>query len=131
MRFATLVYHTIFLSLVAKVCSAADCSCKQVTSWDDLRALILEANNEHDETPSSPPQNILLCPFYIQKEIDENTDHWAEFLNIKVPMNIVCKKERASDACWVEVVGEKCAFNENCGRAMIKVSSGEWTLPVR
>jgi len=105
-----------------------------MNSWNDLRSLIVEANAAGAaaaalESPAAPTaQNLLLCPFHIKKEIDENTNHWAEFLNIKTPMNIVCKKERPSDACWVEVVGEKCTFNENCGRAMIKVSSDDVTI---
>lgn len=138
MRLSSILnYSSIILSLVPKVHSS-DCSCKQVTSWEDLKALISEANNAHlaaqesqeVAAASSPPlqQTILLCPFRIKKEVDASTNHWAEFLNIKAPMNLVCKKEQASDACWVEVFGEKCSFNENCGRAMIKVSSGELVL---
>jgi hypothetical protein len=96
-----------------------------VNSWEDLKSLIVQANADADTSPQSP-QNIILCPFHIKKEIDENTNHWEEFLNIKTPMHIVCHKESPSDSCWVEVVGDRCEFNQNCGRAMIKVMSGEF-----
>lgn len=124
MRFVPLVWTSSLLALVVVKVHCGDCSCKQVSSWEDLKSIIQEANT--NETTS--PQTLILCPFRIQKQIDENTNHWGEFLNIRKPMHIVCQKERPSDRCWVEVVGETCPFNQNCGRAMIKISSDDVTI---
>ncbi len=115
-----LMCSTLFSMLFAGV--FASCDCKNIASWDDFRSLIIEANE--NETESS--QKLLLCPFHIQKVIQKDTDHWEVFAPIKKPMHIACQKQSSSDQCWFEITGDKCNYNENCGRQMIKIRSSEY-----
>lgn len=115
------LYSALLSTLVAQV-YATSCECKEVTSWEDFRSLIVKAN----ENGSQSPENLLLCPFHIKKIIQKDVDYWEVFAPIKKPMHISCQKQSSSDECWIEVEGDKCQFNENCGRQMIKIRSSEY-----
>lgn len=115
--------YVLLSAVLAKV--NANCECNEVDSWDGFKDLVVAVNENQVE--SSSPQKIVLCPFKITKVIDENTDHWDEFLPIKKPMHITCHKQKPEDRCWIEIEGgDKCTFNQNCGRAMIKIRSSEY-----
>jgi hypothetical protein len=113
-------YLTIFSALLAQ--ASANCQCNEVNSWEEFKALVVAAN----DVESQSPQKIILCPFKITKVIDENMNHWDQFIPIKKPMHITCQKQNPEDRCWIEINGEECNFGENCGRAMIKIRSGKF-----
>ena len=116
----TLFIYLFFLStLIVQV--LATCECKKVTSWENLRSLVFEAN----ESDSLPAEKLLLCPFHIKKVVEKNADYWNGFAPIKKPMHISCQKEKTTDECWIEIEGDKCDYNENCGAQMIKIRSSK------
>jgi len=121
-----LARYFLLSALLAK--ANANCECNEVDSWDGFKALLYAANDNPVE--SSSPQKIILCPFKITKVIDENTNHWDEFVPIKKPMHITCHRQNPEDRCWIEIEIEEnvCTFNKNCGRSMIKIKSGKFIV---
>ena len=118
-----LARYVLLSALLAK--ANANCECNEVDSWDSFKDLVVAVNE--NEVESSSPQKIVLCPFKITKVIYENTNHWDEFLPIKKPMHITCHKQTPSDRCWIEIEGgDNCTFNQNCGRAMIRIRSSKY-----
>ena len=117
-----MIFYLALLFTVVARSDATSCECNKINSWEELRSLILV----HNKIESSVQQKILLCPFSIKKTITKETNHWDEFIPINAPMHLSCHKESASDACSIVIEGEKCEFEENCGRQMIKIKSSEF-----
>ncbi len=98
------------------------CDCHQVNDWNDLRTLIMRRTNVNKKDVQ---EALPLCPFSIGKNHDEDTHHWSEIIYISSPIHIYCKKESPSDFCAVTITGDECELNENCGRQLFKIMSGE------
>lgn len=119
----TMVQSFLLLSFILKIASTtASCDCHNVGNWEELRTLIMTTEYAGVQV------NLPLCPFNIEKDHDQNTYHWENIIYISKPMHIYCKKENPEDKCEITVLGDRCSKNENCGRQLFKLMSGELNL---
>ncbi len=123
--------QSIFITGVAghtNTSSSTDCDCHKITSWDDLQQLIRDANHsggDGEDSSLTKQKKIVLCPFWIEKSHDKDTNHWLHFIPIKKPMHIVCQKQSSTDSCTIDITGPTCGKNKNCGRQLLKIKSGK------
>ena len=103
------------------------CDCHTVTSWLELRTLIMSSTLPANIDHGGVQVNLPLCPFNIGKDHDHTKDaeHWRDVIYISSPIHIYCKKSNPSDKCSITMIGEDCEPNVNCGRQLFKFMSGE------
>lgn len=113
--------YAFFIAQMIPFIYASDCDCQQVSNWEDFRQTILRA----DQNSVDEGQQVLVkfCPFSIEKVHTSGTNFWKSNVPITRPMNIVCEKNNADDACEINIVGPSCGTDQNCGRNLFAIRS--------
>ena len=119
---ATLKSFAASQEQVERSSPTSPCDCHTVTSWQDLRTLIMTSTVPNTDVQVDLP----LCPFNIGKDHDntKDTEHWKDIIYVSSPIHIYCKKSTPSDFCSITVIGDDCEANVNCGRQLFKFMSG-------